>query len=106
MSDKKTWVRFKKPGVLIGYAHHEGDVAEIDAAKADEGMEAGVLVRAKSAEIEAAKAALAALEASAPRTASAPVPADAMAQVLAQMQAMQAEIDRLKAATPAPPAAA
>ena len=97
MSDKKTWVRFKKSGVLIGYGHHEGDVAEIDAIKADEGMEAGVLVRAKPAEIGAAKEALAALELSATRITPAFGSAEAMAQLAAQLKAMQAEIDRLKA---------
>lgn len=59
MSDKKTWVRFRKPGVSIGYAYFEGDVAELPADAADAGMEAGVLVRAKDEEIKAAQAALA-----------------------------------------------
>lgn len=107
MLDKKTWVRFKKPGVAIGYAHHEGDVAEIDATKADEGMEAGVLVRAKPAEIEAAKQALVALEASASRATTAPSVSDsALQSLLAQMKGMQDEIDRLNAAAakPAQPA--
>lgn len=52
MSDKKIWVRFKKPGTPIGYAHFEGDVVELPADKAEEGMEAGVLVRAKDDEIK------------------------------------------------------
>ncbi len=86
MSDKRTWVRFKKSGVLIGYAHHEGDVAEIDATKADEGMEAGVLVRAKPAEIEAAQAAIAA-EVEAAKAVVAPLSPAALMQLVADMQA-------------------
>lgn len=102
MSDKKTWVRFKKSGVAIGYAYHEGDVAEIAADAADAGQDAGVLVRAKPAEIEAAKQALATLEAAAPRAATVPPVSDSTLQSLTtQMKSMQAEIDRLKAAAAA-----
>ena len=55
MSEKKTWVRFKKSGAPHGYAYHEGDVAEIDTKKAEELTESGVTVPAKPAEIEKAK---------------------------------------------------
>lgn len=54
---KTNWVRFKKPGSPIGYAHFEGDVVELPVDKAESGMEAGVLVRAKDDEIKAAQAA-------------------------------------------------
>jgi len=86
MSDKKTWVRFKKSGVLIGYGHHEGDVAEIDAEKAEEGMENGVLVRAKPAEIEVAKAHLAAKAEKAAAVVT-PMSQSAMMKVIEDMQA-------------------
>lgn len=109
-----TWVRFKKSGVAIGYAHFEGDVAEIAADKAELGMEQGIVVAAKPAEIEAAKAKIAAEKAKsaalgtpASRTAAAPSVSDSTLQsLLAQMKDMQAEIERLKAASaePAKPA--
>lgn len=57
---KTLWVRFKKPGPSIGYAHFEGDVVELPSDKAEQGMEEGVLVRAKDDEIKAAQAAQAA----------------------------------------------
>lgn len=55
----KTWVRFKKSGTIIGYAHFEGDVAELPTDAADAGIEAGVLVKAKPEEIAAAQSAFA-----------------------------------------------
>lgn len=91
MTDTKTWVRFKKSGVLIGYAHPEGDVAEIDAEKADKGIEDGVLVRAKQPEIDAAKIKL--VEAAA-REAAAAAP-QAQGDVFALIAQLQAQVNAL-----------
>lgn len=110
------WVRFKKSGVAIGYAHFEGDVAEITAEKAELGMEQGIVAAAKPAEIDTAKAKIAAEKAKnatpvAPGSRSTAAPSDAALQsLMAQMKSMQDEIDRLKAAgaepsKPATPAA-
>lgn len=90
MTDTKTWVRFKKSGVLIGYAHPEGDVAEIDAEKADKGIEDGVLVRAKQPEIDAAKIKL--VEAAAREAAAAP---QAQGDVFALIAQLQAQVNAL-----------
>lgn len=57
---EKTWVRFKKSGVPLGFGHFEGDIAEIDSLRAEAGMELGICIAAKPAEIENAKAVTAA----------------------------------------------
>jgi len=50
---KTVWVKFMKPGPIVGLAYHEGDIAQIDEATAKKAMREGVVVALDASEVPA-----------------------------------------------------